>query len=254
MSFALMRDKYMEIIGSGMMARGLLPYSAQNNDAVIFASGVSDSTLKDPREYEREYEILFRVIQDCGQRDKTLVYFSSGGTVYGKCDSERKEDAPLSPQTMYGSHKVHCEAAIVSSGVRYLIARLPTVVGQTKSKTQLIPVLIKQALEGNVTLFKDAERDIIGIADAAGIIVTLLRELRKNEIINVASGISVPVTDIFDEIQNNLGVKPAIKIMNGGDKQRFNVDKLHAYCPEITFAADYYRDVIREYISQQRGA
>jgi nucleoside-diphosphate-sugar epimerase len=212
---------------------------------------VSDSTLKDQKEYERECQALEQVIRDCKERGKILVYFSSGGTVYGKRNDERKEDAALSPETVYGRHKAFCESVISSSGVRYLIARLPTVVGQTKSKTQLIPVLIKQAMEGNVTLLKDAERDIIGIADVAGIIVAILKKLRKNEIINVASGVSVPVSDIFSEIQNNLGVKPAIKIISGGDKQRFNVDKLHAYCPEITFTKDYYKNVIRRYISEQ---
>jgi NDP-hexose 4-ketoreductase len=242
----------MEIIGNGMIARGLRRYSADINDAVVFASGVSDSTLKDQQEYERECQMLEQVIGDCRQGDKTLVYFSSGGTVYGKRDDERKEDALLFPETMYGQHKARCESVISSSGVRYLIARLPTVVGQTKSKTQLIPVLIKQAREGNVILLKDAERDIIGIADVAGIIVAILKKLRKNEIINVASGVSVPVSDIFSEIQNNLGIKPTVKIISGGDKQQFNVDKLHAYCPEIRFAADYYKNVIREYISQQR--
>ena len=241
----------MEIIGNGMMANSLLRYSADINDAVVFASGVSDSTLKDQQEYDREYQMLCRVIQDCRQRDKILVYFSSGGTVYGKCNDERKEDAQLSPETVYGRHKVRCESVISSSGVRYLIARLPTVVGQTKSKTQLIPVLIKQAMEGNVTLFKDAERDIIGIADVAGIITAILRKLKRNEIINVASGISVPVSDIFSEIQDNLGVEPTIEIISGGDKQRFNVDKLHAYCPEITFTMDYYKNVIQSYISEQ---
>jgi nucleoside-diphosphate-sugar epimerase len=243
----------MEIIGNGMIARGLLRYSADINDAVIFASGVSDSTLTDQKEYEREYQALEQVIRDCKERGKTLVYFSSGGTVYGKRNDERKEDAPLFPETVYGRHKALCESVISSSGIRYLIARLPTVVGQTKSKTQLIPVLIKQAMEGNVTLLKDAERDIIGIADVAGIVVAILKRLRKNEIINVASGISVSVSDIFSEIQNSLGVKPIIKIVSGGDKQRFNIDKLHAYCPEITFATDYYKNVIREYISEQRG-
>jgi nucleoside-diphosphate-sugar epimerase len=241
----------MEIIGNGMIAKGLLRYSADINDAVAFASGVSDSTLKDQKEYERECQALEQVIRDCKERGKILVYFSSGGTVYGKRNDERKEDAALSPETVYGRHKAFCESVISSSGVRYLIARLPTVVGQTKSKTQLIPVLIKQAMEGNVTLLKDAERDIIGIADVAGIIVAILKKLRKNEIINVASGVSVPVSDIFSEIQNNLGVKPAIKIISGGDKQRFNVDKLHAYCPEITFTKDYYKNVIRRYISEQ---
>jgi nucleoside-diphosphate-sugar epimerase len=242
----------MEIIGNGMIAKGLLRYSADVNDAVVFASGVSDSTLKDQKEYERECRILDQVIRDCKKRDKTLVYFSSGGTVYGKSNDERKEDAPLFPETMYGRHKVLCESVIISSGVRYLVVRLPTVVGQTKSEKQLIPVLIKQAMEGHVTLLKDAERDIIGIADVAGIITAILKKLKRDEIINVASGVSVSVSDILSEIQNNLGVKPIIKIVSGGDKQKFNVDKLHAYCPEITFTMDYYRDVIREYISEQR--
>ena len=242
----------MEIIGNGMIARGLLRYSADVNDAVVFASGVSDSTLKNRQEYDRECQMLYQVIHDCKERDKALVYFSSGGTVYGKCNDERKEDVPLLPETVYGCHKVLCESVIISSGVRYLIARLPTVVGQTKSKKQLIPVLIKQAMEGHVTLFKDAERDIIGMADVARIITAILKKLKRNEIINVASGISVSVGDIFSEIQNNLDVKPIIKIISGGDKQKFNIDKLHAYCPEITFTMDYYRNVIQNYISEQR--
>lgn len=241
----------MEIIGNGMMANSLLRYSADINGVVVFASGVSDSTLKEWQEYDRECQMLYQVIRDCKERDKTLVYFSSGGTVYGKCNDERKEETPLFPETMYGRHKVLCESVIISSGVRYLIARLPTVVGQTKSKKQLIPVLIKHAMEGHVTLFKDAERDIIGIADVARIITVILKKLKRDEIINVASGISVSVSDIFSEIQNNLDVKPIIKIISGGDKQRFNIDKLHAYCPEITFTIDYYRNVIQGYISEQ---
>ena len=169
----------MEIIGNGMMAKGFLPYSTDINRVVVFATGVSDSTLTDWQEYDRECQTLYQVVRDCKETDKRLVYFSSGGTVYGRCDEERKEESPLFPETMYGRHKVLCEAVIISSGVRYLIARLPTVVGQTKSKKQLIPVLIKQAMEGHVTLFKDAQRDIISIADVARIITVILKATQE---------------------------------------------------------------------------
>ncbi len=240
----------MKIIGGGMIANGLRPYAAEGEGAVAFAAGVSDSTLTEGREYEREYQMLCRVLRECRERDETLVYFSSGGTVYGRCNDERREDTPLRPETMYARHKVFCESVITSSGVKYLIARLPTVVGQTKSQRQLLPVLIQQARAGHVTLFQEAERDLIGIADVARIVTALLKKLEKPEIINIASGVSVPVRDIFDEIRKDLDVEPAITMVSGGDKQRFNIDRLRAYCPDVAFPHDYYRSVIQRYISE----
>jgi NDP-hexose 4-ketoreductase len=240
----------MEIIGDGMIANGMRPHASEVEGVVVFAAGVSDSTLTDPQEYDREYQMLCRTVRACKETARTLVYFSSGGTVYGKCNDDRREDTPLIPQTMYARHKVLCESVIVSSGARYLVARLPTVVGQTRSQKQLIPVLARQAVEGHVTLLEDAERDIIGIADVARIITAVLKKLDKPEILNIASGVSVPVRDICEEIRQCLDVQPLVKSLPGGDKQRFNIDKLHAFCPEAVFPPDYYKSVIRSYISE----
>jgi NDP-hexose 4-ketoreductase len=240
----------MEIIGAGMIANGMRPHAEAVGDAVVFAAGVSDSTLTDQREYDRECRMLGGVLRDCRLKGRTLVYFSSGGTVYGRRDDERREDTPPMPETVYGRHKVFCESVIVYSGVKYLIARLPPVVGQTRSQKQLIPVLARQAIEGHVTLMADAERDIIGIADAARIVTAVLKKLELPQIMNIASGVSIPVTDIFEEIRRSLGVTPEVKTVAGGDKQRFNIDKLRAFCPDAVFPPDYYKGVIRSYISE----
>lgn len=56
------------IIGNGDLAKAL----NNRHDVIFFASGVSDSSCTDSKEFQREIELLYK--QD---REKCLVYFSS---------------------------------------------------------------------------------------------------------------------------------------------------------------------------------
>jgi nucleoside-diphosphate-sugar epimerase len=241
----------MKIVGRGMIARALEVYQNQFDDVVIFASGIADSTTNDPLEFEREYRLLYETIRTCLLQKKRLVYFSSGGAIYGQTNAPRSEHTPLFPTTAYGRHKLLCEALIQQSTLAYLIVRLPNLVGARQNNGQLIPMLVHQALRGKATIFEHATRDLVDVEDFASILMRLLDVVKTSETIIIASGYSLSVTEIFDEIEAVLKTKAHIEYAAKGDKQLFNVEKLRQLLHnDLVFHPNYFKDVIQKYAAQ----
>lgn len=241
----------MKVIGRGLTASALYPYHDQLNDVVVFASGVSDSTTVDYHEFEREYDLLYETIESALKDQKRVVYLSSGGAIYGRFEGMRTEETPLLPHTLYGRHKLLCEAIVMQSTLPYLIVRLPNLVGERQNKTQLIPALIHQARQGRVTLFDHATRDLLDVEDFARILIQLLSKLTNSESIILASGYSISISNIFREIQQALNISVDIEVLSRGDQQQFSIDKLRGILDDkLPFHPQYYVEVIRKYVRQ----
>lgn len=239
----------MEIIGDGMVARSFLPFQHEQEDALIFASGVANSLCEDQEEYKRETDLLYETLHSCLEKGMRIVYFSSGGAVYGNDPGIKVESSPVFPGRMYGRHKLFCESVIIYSGVRHIILRLPNLVGRGQNRHQLIPALMTQAIEGYAKIYRDARRDIVDVQDIAAIVVSLLKQVNESVVLNAASSYSIPVLDIFSEIEDILGTSARIEIVPGGDEQRFSISRLRSYLgDEIHFLPDYWRSVIRKNI------
>jgi len=235
------------IVGNGMIATAFKKHIKSSGD-VIFASGVSDSSCTIKSEYNREIKLLQQTIGNCLFNKKRIIYFSSAGEIYGDCLEAKSENSLPNPITEYGHHKADCEKEIVNSGVDYLILRLPNAVGFNQNKKQLIPFLVNRAIHGKVELQQDATRDLLGVDDLAQLTVNLANSVKNNEIINLASGISIAVTDIFNEIENILDVKAYVKLVNGGVKHNFSIDKLTELL-NISFQVDYWIQTLTKYVS-----
>ncbi len=216
----------MRIIGDGLIARSLGPFEDRHQDVVAFASGVSDSTSTSLRAFQRECSLLYEVLEQARQRHLRVVYFSGGGAIYGRWTTPAVEAGPLEPRSAYGRHQLLCEAIVRSAGVRYLIARLPNVVGPGGSRWQLIPALVRQVLDGRVQVQAGASRDLIDVEDMARVLSDLLQLRRARDIVNVASGSSVPVPRIVDEIARILSVEPEVVSRRRGEAQRFSTNHL----------------------------
>jgi len=241
----------MDIIGNGMVARAFTPYHHNNalDDVVIFASGVSDSSTTDDAEYRREQTLLYATLQQCAVADQRLVYFSSGGAIYGPTDHPRDERTPTYPTTRYGQQQLLCEGVIVNSGVRYLIVRLPNLVGPSQHHAQLIPALVNHALSGEATLFTNATRDLLDVDDCARLVVALLRNVPTDEIVTVASGVSCPIQAIFTIICDVLTVQPQVTHISKGDQQRFDISKMRGFLKErVQFDDTYPKQLIHKYL------
>ncbi len=239
----------MQITGRGMVARSLQPYAQQFPDVVAFAGGVANSTLQNDAGYNREYSLLRDQLDVCREAGKLLIYFSSAGAIYGSLSGIRDENSTTQPVSRYGQHKMACETLIRSSGARYLIVRLANLVGFSQNSAQLLPVLTEQVKSGQVTLQKHATRDIMDVDDFAMILTQLLPVIPDNQTIIIASGISVPVSQLVESIQDALGLTAAIEYLNSGEPQEFSIARLQSLLPSVSFPPDYYQNVIRKYLT-----
>ena len=171
-----------------MLARAFTAIGARDDAVTVFAKGVADSRTTSISEFDRESRDLERAIGGCLAERRTLVYLSGAGAIYGRRASLRHEDDVLLPETPYGRHQVACEQAIASSGVGYLIARIPNAVGHPQRAAQLVPALVQQVQAGRVAVSPGASRDLIDAADVAALVSALLGAGARNVTVNVASG------------------------------------------------------------------
>jgi len=216
--------------------------------AVIFASGVADSTCQDQKYYDREHDLLKETISYSKKTQKILVYFSSAGAVYGNCDEHKSEDSKLNPAGSYGFNKVISEKLITESGVDYLVLRVSNLVGRNQNMKQLIPYLVNNAINGKVQIYSDATRDILDVEDLAKWTCLLLSKVSKSEIVNMASGISVSIIDILNEILMILQINAGIEVVKGGDRHSFSVNKLQKYINNRT-DHNYWKKILIKYVT-----
>jgi nucleoside-diphosphate-sugar epimerase len=239
----------MEIRGHGLIATALHVYRDRLPDVLAFAKGVATSAPLQVAAYDREARDLYEAIEDCRRDGRRLIYFSSGGSIYGPSEEPRAEDDSLFPVNAYGRHQVVCETVIRMAEVRHLIVRLPNVVGSGRNPAQLVPALVAQCLDGRVTVFADATRDLIGVDDTARLVVRLLEVAPDAGTVQVASGISSPVSALVAEVQRILGTSALEEVKPGGDRQGFATDRLvQLLGDEATFAADYPTMILRRYV------
>lgn len=236
------------ILGKGMLARAFSSRPDLERDAVIFAKGVSDSSTEAEEEFAREIGELIDAIQHANTRGSVFVYFSSGGAVYGTHTGCRREDLTLKPVTRYGWHKQQCEEIVQSEARNYIVARLPNVVGDGGSLSQLVPALVHQIVSGNVRVRKRASRDLLHSRDVVLLLSKLIEAGADREVFNVASGISSPVIDIVSWISNELGVNPNIQFQDDGEAQVFSIEKLKSLLGDVVrFEPTYPKSLIQEY-------
>jgi nucleoside-diphosphate-sugar epimerase len=108
---------------------------------------------------------------------------------------------------------------------------------------------VEQIKARKVHLFQQASRDLMDVEDLARILVALLDVHHTNDLLVVASGQSVPVIDIFSELQQILKLDVEPQILNRGDKQQFSIRRIQQILScTITFEPDYFASVLRKYV------
>lgn len=238
----------MRIVGNGLIARSLRPVAHLHEDVIAFAAGVSDSRTVSQPAFDRECDMLYRELDEARRDGLRLLYFSGGGAIYGRWAVPAVETAPLEPRSAYGHHQLLCEAIIASAGIGYLIARLPNLVGEGANPAQLVPALIRQVIEGRVEVQAHATRDLVDALDLAKVIDALLDRVAERDTVNIASGRSVPVPDLVDEIARILRVRPAVIIHPRGEAQRFSTSHLTSILGRDPFEGRDFRAILARHV------
>ena len=217
------------IIGKGMMAQAFL--RSASNDCIFFCSGVSNSSEINRVEFNREVELFKKTI-----KNKTVIYFSSY--------------IAESSSTPYALHKKNMENIIKDSCQKYLIIRLPGVVGLASNNT-LISYFIKMILNNKlIKLEKHARRHLIDVQDVVRIVDYLISQNCYNRSISIGSKYSISAIEVIRLISNELDIQHVqYELCDSGFDQYSNIDFLESILPkdDVILQSYYNQELIKKY-------
>jgi glycosyltransferase involved in cell wall biosynthesis len=227
------------VIGSGVIANRFIDYSLQSN-YLIFAGSVNDSAIQNETLIQEEESAVRNALS--AHPDITFVYFSSCSIV----DSDVHH-------TQYVQHKVRMEELIQGSARKYLIFRLPQVLGLSDAKSSLVNYLV-DAIYNNRSfdLWQHAQKNLIDIDDVHRIVGEILRrKVSLNKIINVASTRQTSVVKLVHDIEIFFGVSAKYLVVNKGTRYDLDVSEIEPIINElkIKFSDDYLGASLRKYFS-----
>lgn len=189
------------VVGSGLVARSFKSFS-DNPDILIFASGVSNSGTTDPDAYTREKT---RALQHL-QTPALFIYFSTVSVLY-----------PCLQDSAYVRFKLRMEEMIRSRAQRYMIFRLPNLVGHTDNPFTLTNYLYHQITTGaEFEIHANATRYLLDVDDMVALCETLMSTGEKNTIHNIALENKAGVHQIVELMENVVGMRGKYKLVDKG--------------------------------------
>src|SRR5665647_1944324 len=225
------------VIGNGMIANRFSEYK-NDEEKIIFASGVSNSKDTIEQNFSREFELLNTTIKN--NPGKLLVYFSTCSI-----EDEELQDTP------YVIHKKVIEEFIKKNVLKYYLFRVSNLAGVSNNPYTLLNYFIFNILQNNtLTVWKNAYRNIIGIDDMYSIADDILRQKGwMNTTINIANPKNYAVPFIIDRIEEHLHKKAVRNEIEKGDNYDIDIaltepviKKLH-----IDFNDDYLASLLKKY-------
>jgi nucleoside-diphosphate-sugar epimerase len=192
-------------------------YFLNDKCTVFFAAGTLNAThpfsqisLDIQQNYIKFIELL-NILES--QKIQQFIFLSSAGTVYGDKSGKYTETDILEPINIYGLQKMYFENIIRIKHVQnnafpFLIFRVSNPYGgyQDPAKSQgIIPILINKSIKQQpIDIWVDlsTRRDYVYITDMLNLIYAMTQiEEGKNEVYNLASGVSNTLQEVIEEVE-----------------------------------------------------
>lgn len=228
------------VIGNGLLAKAFQNF--ENDDQVIiFASGVSNSKEINEKEFEREENLLKSM-----PKEKFLVYYSTC-SVYD----------PSVQESQYVRHKMNMERLINMYFSKYIIFRLPIVVGNVNNPYTFFNHFKNKIISGEDLLVQNlASRHLIDIDDVKEILTFIINKEKKffnknfQKKINVGFNNETSVIDIVNMMLQILGKNNKIKIEGIGSNYTFPKNEFELYLKEMNYVwtEDYTYNLLKKYL------
>ncbi|MCX8533630.1 hypothetical protein [Chryseobacterium luquanense] len=220
------------IIGKGLIAKSL--QNIDSEDIVFFASGVSNSLETKFTEFEREFSLLQRSIEE--NKERQIIYFSTLSV-----NDQSKQDSP------YVIHKLNIENFIKNNCKKYLIVRIGNVVGKGGNPNTLFNFLREQINNASpFVLHNKATRILIDIDDISEFLSQHSSTL-TNQTINLSFPYNYSLKEIISSIEESIEKKAVYKETELGDcyKVDFN-DHTKVFFSEYS-SDEYLKKLIQKY-------
>jgi len=224
------------VVGDGMLATAFLQAGAENWPHIIFASGVSNSLETDPAEFLKEMNLLLSY----KDTELTLIYFSTVSVF----------DLSLA-KSPYILHKLEIEKLIEQNFKRYLILRLPIVVGKSSNPHTLTNFLYQSIVhERPFKVYQNATRYLLDLDDVVKLVTLLVRKSVSNLKLDLVLDNKMAVTAIIDIFVFLTGKKGIFELVpEGSDYEIDNIQamdiigKEHFHLNDL----DYNLSLLRKY-------
>ena len=225
------------VIGNGQLAKIFINSSMNLNNVCIFASGVSNSSCIDEKQFEREKNLLIDTLKSSS--DKKIVYFSSCAL-----------SAPEYPKNDYYKHKTNMELLIKEYSNNYYIFRIPQLFGDLILHKTLINFIYK-SIEHNhkFNIYDEAYRYVIEINDVQRLVESYL----DNDgciTVDLSNPYRYKVLDIVYIFEKLLNKKAHYEVVQNEDKYTLDLTSLEDFIKEkridINFGEEYLMKKLRE--------
>ncbi len=218
------------LIGNGMMAKQFAKYK-DNNDVLIFASGVSNSKETQVSEFEREFTLLHETITN--NSEKHFVYFGTS-SMYD----------PMARNSPYVLHKLAMEQYVIENCKSYNIFRISQVIGRANNPTLVNFIVNNIIYDKEFDVWERATRNLIALDDVYKIIdYILVNNLNNNQIVNIANSHNISIVDFINVVEDVIRKKSKMKIVSKGfpfDEIDITIIKPFLKTLGIDFENDYY--------------
>jgi len=217
----------MLIIGNGQMAK-VFQKNCNLNNVVIFASGVSDSSCNDLKEFKREENLLLQVLNQ--NKDKRFVYFSS--CALSAVDYKLNE---------YYWHKQNMENLIKENSNNYYIFRLPQVFGNLTRHKTLVNFFYTSIINGKkFNVYDKAYRYVVEINDVKRFVeIFLLFSGERNIIIDFANPFRYKVLDIVKILEVLLNKKAKYDLIYKEDGYILKFKEMNSFLEKFSIDFEF---------------
>ena len=220
------------IIGNGLLGSAFIEFDLP--EVVFFASGVSNSSEISEKEFNREENLIHKILGDNPQ--KQFVYFSTC-SIY---DSS-KNGSP------YVLHKLKMEQIIINKASNYLILRVSNAVGKGGNPNLLMNYIYSSILnKKKITINKNAKRNLIDVEDVVKISHNIISNNIKNKIINIAFKENIAIENLVNNFEKILKTKTEKEYIEIGESYSIDIQNIKAYFRN-TDVNNYLENIINKY-------
>ena len=217
----------MKVYGKGFIAFNLKKIKLPKK-IFIYAAGISNSNSKNIKDYKREIAQIKKVVKKIN--NKIFVYISSLSVENKKLKNDK-----------YIKNKLKIEKIDKKSCKKYLIIRLPQIVGINNNKHTLTNSLYNNILKNKqLSIWKGSVRNLIDIDDIKKILKKYFNSKYKPcSTINIFNPYSVDVVYLVKIFGHLLNKKIKFKLINKINK---NIN-LKSIKRETLLPLNYYKDI-----------
>ena len=230
------------VVGNGLIAKQFKKYN-NNDDVIIFASGVSNSKETNAEAFEQE----FNLIKSYLSKESLFVYFSTC-SIYDNSLIESN----------YVKHKLQVEDFIKANFERFLILRLPNMVGLTKNPHTFFNYFFNSINNGDSILIqKNAVRYFMDVEDLSIILDMIIEDnVMINQLINISYRNAITIPEAVSLFEEELNKKANVSLISSGNNYVVPDEyfyTLYSKVNSINVTDDYTRNCFRKYINLKKN-